>query len=129
MKDKTTPKQAEITPVLMLGGRYWSMKVTHNVLQRFSAITRCNLMQMQQLLGRYDMACTFLWLILCETEKDLPRQKLDEWLSELPVFEALELVMENTAKAIRAAFPQEEEKDEDEDEENDTGEKAPDPTV
>lgn len=134
MKEIKMPKQTEVTPVLQLGGRAWPMKVTHNVLQRFSALARCNLMQIQELMGRYDMATMFLWLMMAEQDEKLTRGEVDRWLNELPVFEALEVVMENTAQAIRSAFPQPEDPSVPQEQETDgereaTGEKAPDPTA
>lgn len=99
-------KTAEIAiPTIKLGGRVWYPKVTHRVLERFSAITKCSLQEFDSILLRYDNMALLLWLMLAEERPDLTRDKVDTWLNALTVFDAMELVSKTVAAAVEFSFP------------------------
>ena len=116
----------KVIPTVQLGGRLWPLKVSHKVLQSFSALARCNMANMESALMRYDMQTMMLWVIMSMTDPTLKRGQVDEWLDELPVTEAIMLVTENVTNAMKAAFPNPEEKAEDAD--PDAEDAAADPT-
>ena len=94
-----------VAPSIELGGRVWVLKVTHRVLERFSAITKAPLQQFDAMVQRYDMMVLLLWLMLCETRADLTREGLTGWLNAMPVFDAMNLVSNAVAEAVEYSFP------------------------
>lgn len=116
----------KVIPTVQLGGRLWPLKVSHKVLQSFSALARCNMASLDSVLMRYDMQTMMLWIIMSMTDPTLKRGQVDEWLDELPVKEAVVLVTDNVSAAMKAAFPNPEEKTEDAD--PDAEDAAADPT-
>ena len=115
----------KVIPTVQLGGRLWPLKVSHKVLQSFSALARCNMASLDSVLMRYDMQTMMLWVIMSMTDPTLKRGQVDEWLDELPVKEAVVLVTDNVSNAMKAAFPNPEEK---EDADPDAENAAADPT-
>lgn len=103
---KTTEKPV---PTIELGGRFWFLKVTHRVLERFSAISRCHLQDFDAMLQRYDMMVLLLWLMMCESRPDLTREGLTGWLNAMPPFDAMQLVSNAVAQAVEYSFPKQEE--------------------
>ena len=99
---KTTEKPV---PTIELGGRFWFLKVTHRVLERFSAISRCPLQDFDAMLQRYDMMVLLLWLMMCESRPDLKREGLTGWLNAMPPFDAMQLVSNAVAQAVEYSFP------------------------
>ena len=97
--------EEKMIPTIELGGRFWFLKVTHRVLERFSAIARCSLQDFDAVLLRYDMMVLLLWLMMAESRPDLTRDKLQVWLNALPVFEAVELVSKSVGEAVEYSFP------------------------
>lgn len=98
-------------PTIELGGRVWVLKVTHRVLERFSAITKAPLQQFDVMVQRYDMMVLLLWLMMCENRLDLTREGLNGWLNSLPVFDAMNLVSDAVARAVEYSFPRPETED------------------
>ena len=103
MDDRKTTEP--VAPSVELGGRVWVLKVTHRVLERFSAITKAPLQQFDVMVQRYDMMVLLLWLMMCETRADLTREGLTGWLNAMPVFDAMNLVSDAVAKAVEYSFP------------------------
>lgn len=103
MDDRKTTEP--VAPSIDLGGRVWVLKVTHRVLERFSAITKTPLQQFDVMVQRYDMMVLLLWLMMCETRADLTREGLTGWLNAMPVFDAMNLVSDAVAKAVEYSFP------------------------
>lgn len=103
MDDRKTTEP--VAPSIDLGGRVWVLKVTHRVLERFSAITKTPLQQFDAMVQRYDMMVLLLWLMLCETRADLTREGLTGWLNAMPVFDAMNLVSDAVAEAVEYSFP------------------------
>ena len=103
MDDRKTTEP--VAPSIDLGGRVWVLKVTHRVLERFSAITKTPLQQFDAMVQRYDIMVLLLWLMLCETRADLTREGLTGWLNAMPVFDAMNLVSDAVAKAVEYSFP------------------------
>ena len=99
---KTTEKPV---PTVELGGRFWFLKVTHRVLERFSAISRCPLQDFDTMLLRYDMMVLLLWLMMCESRPNLTREGLTGWLNAMPPFDAMQLVSNSVAQAVEYSFP------------------------
>lgn len=99
---KTTEKPV---PTIELGGRFWFLKVTHRVLERFSAISRCPLQDFDTMLQRYDMMVLLLWLMMCESRPDLTREGLTGWLNAMPPFDAMQLVSNAVSQAVEYSFP------------------------
>ena len=93
-------------PTIELGGRTWLLKVNHRVLERFSAISRCPLSDFDTVIVRYDMMVLLLWLRMCETRQDLTRGGLNDWLNAMPVLDAMNLVSDAVAQAIKYSFPE-----------------------
>jgi hypothetical protein len=102
MDDRKTTEP--VAPSIELGGRVWVLKVTHRVLERFSAITKAPLEQFDVMVQRYDMMVLLLWLMMCETRADLTREGLTGWLNGIPVFDAMKLVSDAVAKAVKYSF-------------------------
>ena len=104
--------EEKLPPVITLGGRSFTLRMTHNVLMLFSQITKTSLEQMQYQVGRYDYMVLLLWLMCHEQDSQLKRESFDRWLNEAGI------------QAMQAAFP-----DTDEDEaEPAEAEAAADPT-
>ena len=111
MKDKIlteTPTEPPV-PTIELGGRVWFLKITHRVLERFSAITRCSLQDLATLVQRYDMMVLLLWLMMAETRPSLTREGLNGWLNDLPLQECVKTVGDAVTAALQYSFPQAEE--------------------
>lgn len=98
-------KKPEVIPSASLGGQIWFLKVTHTTLERFSSIAKCNLMDFDDVLQRYDMMVLLLWLMMAEKRPDLTRDKVRAWLDELPVFDAMQLVAQAVGDAVAYSFP------------------------
>lgn len=94
-----------VAPSIDLGGRVWVLKINHRVLERFSAISKCSMEAFLNVIERYDMMVLLLWLMMCETRQDLTRGGLTDWLNDMPVFEAMNLVTDAVSKAIEYSFP------------------------
>lgn len=103
MDDKKTTEKP--IPTIELGGRVWFLKINHRVLERFSAISKCSMEAFLNVIERYDMMVLLLWLMMCETRQDLTRGGLTDWLNDMPVFEAMNLVTDAVSKAIECSFP------------------------
>lgn len=103
MDDKKTTEKP--IPTIELGGRVWFLKINHRVLERFSAISKCSMEAFLNVIERYDMMVLLLWLMMCETRQDLTRGGLTDWLNNMPVFEAVNLVTDAVSKAIEYSFP------------------------
>ena len=104
MDDRKTTEP--VAPSIELGGRVWMLKVTHRVLERFSAITKAPLQQFDVMVQRYDMMVLLLWCMMCETRPDLTREGLRGWLNDLPIMQAMNLVSDAVAQAIAYSFPE-----------------------
>ena len=104
MDDKKTAEKN--IPVIELGGLTWFLKITHRVLERFSAISRVSLTEFEAVLTRYDMMTLLLWIMMCETRQDLTREGLNGWLNAMPPLEAMTLVSNAVAEALSYSFPQ-----------------------
>ena len=111
MEDKIPTETTTETPVptIELGGRVWFLKITHRVLERFSAITRCSLQDFSVLVQRYDMMMLLLWLMMAESCPSLTREGLNGWLNALPLHECIKTVGDAVAAALQNSFPQTEE--------------------
>ena len=103
MDDRKTTEP--VAPSVELGGRVWVLKVTHRVLERFSAISRCPLQDFDTMLQRYDMMVLLLWLMMCESRPDLTREGLTGWLNAMPPFDAMQLVSNAVSQAVEYSFP------------------------
>ena len=103
MDDRKTTEP--VAPSVELGGRVWVLKVTHRVLERFSAITKAPLQQFDVMAQRYDLMVLLLWLMMCENRLDLTREGLTGWLNAMPVFDAMNLVSDAVARAVEYSFP------------------------
>lgn len=103
MDDKKTTEKP--IPTIELGGRFWFLKVTHRVMERFSAISRCPLRDFDVMLERYDMMVLLLWLMMCETRPDLTREGLTGWLNVMAPRDAMNLVSDAVSNAVAYAFP------------------------
>lgn len=99
---KTTEKPV---PTVELGGRFWFLEINHRVLERFSAISKCSMEAFLNVIERYDMMVLLLWLMMCETRQDLTRGGLTDWLNNMPVSKALNLVTDAVSEAIEYSFP------------------------
>jgi len=102
MDDKKTERTV---PAVELGGRTWFLKITHQVLERFSSISGCGLQDFDKMLQRYDMMTLLLWLMIAENRPDITRPMVRGWLQELPVFEAMQLVTQAVGDAVAYSFP------------------------
>ena len=98
-------KDERIIPTVQLGGRVWFLKITHQVLERFSSIARCSLRDFDVTIERYDMMVLLLWLMMAEQQADLRRDTLEGWLQKMPIFESIDLVTNATAAAVEYSFP------------------------
>lgn len=98
-------KKPEVIPSVSLGGQIWFLKVTHTTLERFSSIAKCNLMEFDDVLQRYDMMVLLLWLMMADGRPDVTREKVRAWLDELPVFNAMQLVAQAVGDAVAYSFP------------------------
>ena len=103
MDDKQTTEKP--VPTIELGGRFWFLKVTHRVMERFSAISRCPLRDFDVMLERYDMMVLLLWLMMCETRPDLTREGLTGWLNVMALRDAMNLVSDAVSDAVAYSFP------------------------
>lgn len=103
MDDKKTTEKP--IPTIELGGRFWFLKVTHRVMERFSAISRCPLRDFDVMLERYDMMVLLLWLMMCETRPDLTREGLTGWLNVMAPRDAMNLVSDAVSDAVAYSFP------------------------
>lgn len=92
-------------PTIELGGRIWFLKITHRVMERFSAISRCPLRDFDVMLERYDMMVLLLWLMMCETRPDLTREGLTGWLNVMAPRDAMNLVSDAVSEAVEYSFP------------------------
>jgi len=123
---KTTEKPV---PTIELGGRFWFLKVTHRVMERFSAISKCRLADFDVVIERYDMMVLLLWLMMCESRADLTREGLTGWLNAMTPGEAIQMVSDAVAAAVGYSFPEPAD-DEEGDEAVETKEAGPrDPTA
>lgn len=104
MDDRKTTEP--VAPSIELGGRVWVLKVTHRVLERFSAMSRTPLQEFDTTIMRYDMMVLLLWCMMCESRPDLTREGLRGWLNDLPVMKAMNLVSDAVAQAIAYSFPE-----------------------
>ena len=103
----------KLPPVIELGGRQWTLRMTHNVMMQYSSITRVPLDQLENQVARYDYLVLLLWLMLHAQDGQLRREKFDTWLDALGVRGVLGKLMEPVSEAFAAAFPEPEEPDED----------------
>lgn len=112
MADKKNVEK--LPPVIELGGRSWTLRMTHNVMMQYSSITRVPLDQLENQVARYDYLVLLLWLMLHNQDGQLKREKFERWLEELGVKGVLTQLAEPISAAFAAAFPDPEELDEDE---------------
>lgn len=102
MEDKNPKK---VIPSVQLGGRPWFLKITHQVLERFSSISGCSLQNFDSELQRYDRMTLLLWLMIAEERPEVTRDKVRAWLQELPVGDAMQLVTQAVGDAVAYSFP------------------------
>ena len=105
MDEKKHAFPENVIPVVSLGGKTWFLRVTHKVLERFSAISRCPLAEFDAALARYDSMVLLLWLMVAENRPDITRNQVEDWLQDLPVMEAIDLVTNAVGDAINYSFP------------------------
>ena len=96
--------EEKLPPVINLGGRSFTLRMTHNVLMLFSQITKTSLEQMQYQVGRYDYMVLLLWLMCHEQNSQLKRETFDRWLNEAGIRGVIPLITA-VGEAMQAAFP------------------------
>ena len=94
----------KLSPVITLGGRSFTLRMTHNVLMLFSQITKTSLDQLQYQVGRYDYMVLLLWLMCHEQDCQLKRDTFDGWLNEIGIGGVIPLITA-VGEAMQAAFP------------------------
>lgn len=113
------------TTVILELDRPRELRCGHKALKKFSAMTQCAMDDLQNKVRRYDMLTALLYCMLSADDVDVTASQVDDWLDRPGV--KLKDVIEAVAKAVAAAFEDEDAADDSEEtppEAAGTGEKA-----
>ena len=98
-------KTEKLAPVIELGGRSWTLRMTHNVMMMFASTTRTPLNLLEEQIGRYDYMVLLFWFMLREEDPQLKRETFNGWMDAIGVKGVLTEVMPAVAQAIAASMP------------------------
>lgn len=77
-----------------------TLRLGHKALKRFSALTKCSMADMEQVMLQYDKVTCLVYVMLSEEDPELTPEQVDDLLDMVPI----KTIFEKCSEAIHAAL-------------------------
>lgn len=86
--------------VIIILDRPRTLRLGHKALKRFSALTECSMVDMEQEIQHYDKMTALMYVMLSEDDPTLTPEQVDDLLDKQPI----KVISAACSDAIEAAF-------------------------